>query len=69
MTHPTLIEKDAEIRYQQLLQEAEAERLYQRLKGNNSSLWQRAGDLLITVGQTLKAQAPSSSTTPSLDPK
>lgn len=69
MTHPTLIEKDAEIRYQQLLQEAEAERLYQRLKGNNSSLWQRAGDLLITVGQTLKAQAASSSTTPSLDPK
>lgn len=69
MTHPTLIEKDAEIRYQQLLQEAEAERLYQRLRGNSPSLWQRAGDLLITVGQTLKAQAPSSSTTPSLDPK
>jgi hypothetical protein len=47
-------------RYNEYLREAEQERLYQRIKANQSNRRQpilmRLGDLLIAVGQHLKAE-------------
>jgi hypothetical protein len=69
MLDPISINMLGKIRHQELLQEAETERRYRKIKGNSASLWQRSGYFLIAVGQALKAQAPSNTTAPSLEPK
>ncbi|NIP26318.1 MAG: hypothetical protein GWO38_21460 [Phycisphaerae bacterium] len=69
MSHPAITSKNAEIRYQQLLQEAEAARQYRKIKKNNPSLLQRTGELLSAAGQKLKAQPQSHSKTPALRAK
>jgi len=51
MMHPTIIQKNGEIRYQALLQEAEAYRQRQSIKGNRLDVRQHAGDFLIALGQ------------------
>ncbi|NIP25966.1 MAG: hypothetical protein GWO38_19640 [Phycisphaerae bacterium] len=60
---------EGKARFNELLQEAEAERRYQRIKGNRPSLLQRSGDFLISLGQQLKAQAQSNPTIPALQKK
>jgi hypothetical protein len=60
---------EGKARYNELLQEAEAERRYQRIKGNQPSLLQRSGDFLISLGRQLKTQARPNAAIPALQKK
>ena len=53
--HPYMVSANADIRYRQRLEEAEAERLYQRLNQNRLSLPEQMGDFFIQLGQKLKS--------------
>ena len=55
MTHPTITQANAQIRYQALLQEAEAQRQAQKVKGHWPNVLQQSGHLLAALGQLLKA--------------
>ena len=57
MTHPTITQANAQIRYQALLQEAEAQRQAQKVKGQRPKVWQQSGHLLAVLGQLLKADS------------
>ena len=66
MIHPMMMSENGKLRHNELLKEAQAERLYQSLKGNTPSLWQRMltglGAVLINSGQKLKGQSQTGST-------
>ncbi len=64
MLHPDQMENLGKIRYQQLRQEAEAERRCRQLKGTAPKLAERAGDLLIALGQKLAGHGGPASPTP-----
>ena len=62
MSHPVIISSNADARYRQMLENAEAERRYRQIKSKNHGLLQGVADLLISAGHKLKAQGrPSSS--------
>ncbi len=64
MEHPDLMLSNGEARYQQMLQAAEAERRYRKIKGNGPSLLERIGEFLILTGRKLKSKAQSNVVVP-----
>jgi hypothetical protein len=66
MLDPISMKNLSQIRYQELLQEAAAERRYRPSEGNGPHWLQNVGNLLIAAGQKLQAQAPA---TPALNAK
>jgi hypothetical protein len=59
----------ARIRHEEALKEAEIERLYKQIKGNQPSLFQRAGALLAATKQRLKGQIVVRSAHPAFNKK
>ncbi len=64
MNHPDLMSSNSEARYQQMLQKAEAERRYRKIKGNGPNLLERTGEFLISAGRKLKTEAQSNVVVP-----
>ena len=58
MHDPILVKNLAQIRYNEMLQEAEAIRRSKRQKAAGANIRAKLGAYLITAGQKLKAQSP-----------
>ncbi len=69
MYNPNLMSDYARIREEEYRREAEAERWYQQLKGNQPGLLQRLGHHLLAAGQRLRAEAQRPSATPVFNKK
>lgn len=59
----------AQIRHQEALKEAEVERLYKLIKGDQPNLFQRVGGFLAAARQRLKAQITLRSAHPAFSKK
>lgn len=59
MSHPTIMNANGNLRYNQLLQEAETERQYRRSNPDRPGLRERSGALLVRLGERLKAEPQS----------
>ncbi len=70
MTHPMLIKEVQQQRFNELLQEAEKERLLKQIGVSRPSLCANilagVGSILITVGQKLEAQEQSNAAVPNV---
>ena len=69
MLQPNLIATLSQIRYQEMLQEAEVERRYRQTKRQSPSLGTQVGGLLSVVGRKIGRQVQTSATTPALRAK
>ena len=66
MLHPDQMGTLGKIRYQQLHQEADAERRARRTQGATPTLAKRAGALLIALGQKLEGHGGAAQRQPAL---
>jgi hypothetical protein len=69
MLQPNLLSALSQIRYQEMLQEAEVERRYRQTKRQSPSLGTQVGGLLSVVGRKIGRQVQTSATTPALRAK
>jgi hypothetical protein len=69
INHYSLLQEFARLRQQEMLRQAETERLYKQLKGNRPGLLQQIGHHLADVARQLKTYTQSSPATPILGHK
>jgi len=69
LNHYSLLLEIARVRQQEMLQQAEADRLYRQLKGNRSSLLQQIGCWMAGIVRQLKTHSQLNTATPILGQK